>query len=247
MGDMSVRTGSVRTGPPRVRLLGRGGVGKTVLGSALRARSVEVSDGEPPGADAHVYCFAGGLRATDRSAIDTLGRLSESDGPPLIVAWTKADAAGSWRAADEYTDRLAEVLGRPVIPVMALLDSPDVDLAAVRRVAGSDIALPESPLDAASALGEDAGLLMPLGGYGLACAIGALRESPSMPDDEVLARLRELGGVDSLIDPLVAAFEGYEHRREAEFDRALRTAALTDCARRDAAERLLFDRLGRAS
>ena len=100
---------------------------------------------------------------------------------------------------------------------------------------------------AAEALGEDAPLLRRFGGYGLACALGALRESPSMPDEELLASLRELSGVDALLPPLAAALQGYEERREAEFDGALRTVAATDCARRDEAEHLLLDRLGRAS
>ena len=42
MGESAVRSAledlSVRTGPPCVRVLGREGVGKTVLGAALRAR-----------------------------------------------------------------------------------------------------------------------------------------------------------------------------------------------------------------
>lgn len=234
MGDPSVRTGA-----PVVRLLGRGGVGRSVLGSALRRRGVETSEGGP--ADATVYCFAGGLRATDRSAIAAL-----SDGP-LLVVWCRADAAGSWRAADAYAERLGAVLGRTVIPVMALLDDPDVDPDAVRRLAGSALALPESVTEAAVVLGDDAALLDRIGAYGLACAIGALRETPSMSDDELRYRLRELGGVDALLEPLGAAIEGCAARREAEFEDELRTVALTDCARRDRAEQLLLDRLGWAS
>ncbi|MBS4099958.1 hypothetical protein KFZ73_01775, partial [Tsukamurella paurometabola] len=196
-------------------------------------------------ADALLYCFAGGLRATDRAAIDALD--ADPAGPP-VIAWTKADAAGSWRAADEYAARLGEVLGRPVIAVMALLAGVEADdLPAIRRLAGSPLALPESALDAARALGADAPLLRRLGGYGLACALGALRETPSMPDDLLLASLRELSGVDALLPPLAAALEGFEARREAEFDGALRAVAATDCARRDEAEHLLLDRLGRAS
>ncbi|WP_139058056.1 hypothetical protein [Tsukamurella pseudospumae] len=247
MGESAVRSAledlSVRTGPPCVRVLGREGVGKTVLGAALRARSVGLSDGA---ADAVLYCFAGGLRATDRAALDDLA--AGSPGPPPVVAWTRADAAGSWRAADAYAERLGDVLGRPVIPVMALLDDVDpVDLPAVRRLAESDLALPESAVAAREALGTDVGLLSRLGGYGLACAIGALRGSPSMPDDELLAGLRDLSGVDALLAPLAAAFDGHEERREAEFEDLLRIVAVTDCARRDDAERILLDRLGRAS
>ena len=165
-----------------------------------------------------------------------------------MIAWTKADAAGSWRAADDYAARLGEVLGRPVIAVMALLDGVDPgDLPAIRRLAESGLALPESALAAAEALGEDAPLLRRFGGYGLACALGALRETPSMPDDVLLASLRDLSGVDALLSPLAAALQGHEARREAEFDRTLRAVAATDCARRDEAEHLLLDRLGRAS
>ncbi|TWS22396.1 hypothetical protein FK268_19455 [Tsukamurella sputi] len=239
MGDLSVRTGA-----PRVRVLGRDGVGRTTLAAALAARSVATTERDD-GADAVLYCFAGGLRATDRAAIEELD--TGPDGPP-VVAWIKADAAGSWRAADDYAARLGEVLGRPVIAVMALLDGvhPD-DLSAIRRLAESPLALPESALDAAEVLGEDAPLLRRFGGYGLACALGALRESPSMPDDALLASLRELSGVDALLPPLTAALEGYEARREAAFDDALRTLAATDCGRRDEAEQILLDRLARAS
>ncbi|TWS17622.1 hypothetical protein FK529_19575 [Tsukamurella asaccharolytica] len=240
MGDLSVRRSA-----PRVRLLGRGGVGTTVLGAALRSRGVEAVEDGAGGADARLYCFAGGLRATDRAAIDVL--CADPAGPP-VIAWTKADAAGSWRAADDYAARLGEVLERPVIAVMALLDAVETsDLPAVRRIAGTPLALPASALAAAEALGADAPLLRRFGGYGLACALGALRETPSMPDEELLASLRELSGVDALLPPLAAALQGYEERREAEFDGALRTVAATDCARRDEAEHLLLDRLGRAS
>ncbi|AUN38949.1 hypothetical protein [Tsukamurella tyrosinosolvens] len=239
MGDLSVRRGA-----PRVRLLGRAGVGRTVLGAALRARAVETVE-DDGAADAALYCFAGGLRATDRAAIAALS--ADPAGPP-VIAWTKADAAGSWRAADDYAARLGEVLGRPVIAVMALLDGVDPgDLPAIRRLAESGLALPESALAAAEALDEDAPLLRRFGGYGLACALGALRETPSMPDDVLLASLRELSGVDALLPSLAAALQGHEARREAEFDRTLRAVAATDCARRDEAEQLLLDRLGRAS
>lgn len=237
MGDLSVRDGA-----PRVRLLGRGGVGRTTLAASLRARSVVIAD-DGDAADATLYCFAGGLRGTDRAAIETLAAAG-----PTVLAWTRADAAGSWRAADGYAARLSETLGRPVTAVMALLDHVDPgDLRAVRRIAESGLALPESALDAAAALGADAPLLRRFGGYGLACALGALRETPSMPDDVLLASLRELSGVDALLPPLAAALEGYEGRREEEFDGALRIVAATDCARRDEAEQLLLDRLGRAS
>ncbi|GAB3130954.1 hypothetical protein GCM10027289_16410 [Tsukamurella serpentis] len=238
---------SVRTGPPRLRLLGRSGVGKTVLAAALRRRGIDVDDGAgggggvPAPADATAYCFAGGLRGSDRAAIETLAD------DPLLVIWCRADAAGSWRAADAHTERVAEVLGRPVTAVMALLDAPDVDLAVVRRIAGTDLALPESVLDAAVALGGDADLLHRLGGYGLACAIGALREAPSMPDEELRTRLRELGGVDALLAPLAAAFHGCGERRRARFEDELRALAHADCARRDRAEQELLDLLGRAS
>ncbi|WP_019201229.1 hypothetical protein [Tsukamurella sp. 1534] len=239
MGDLCVRGG-----PPRVRLLGRDGVGKRVLGAALSRRGIAVADGP---SDAVLYCFAGGLRATDRAAIAAL-----SDGPPsappVVVAWTRADAAGSWRAADDYADRLAEILGRPVVPVMALLDAVDPDdVPAVRGLAESPLVLPRSATAAAKALGEEAPLLLRFGCYGLACALGALRETPSMPGDELLARLRELSGVDTLLPPLAEAFAGFEDRREAEFDDRLRGLARADCARRDEAEQLLLDRLGRAS
>lgn len=237
MGDLTVRTG-----PPRVRLLGRGGVGKTVLGDALRSRGIDAgSDGS---SDAHLYCVAGGLRDADRVTLEALAA-----GPvPLIMAWTKADAAGSWRAADAYAARLTEVLGRQVIAVMAVLETIDPDdLPAVRRLAASPLALPESAVEAAELLADDAPLLGRFGGYGLACALGALRETPSMPDEELLASLRELGGVDALLEPLAAAFDGYAQRREGEFDHLLRTVARTDCARRDQAEQLLLDRLARAS
>ncbi len=233
----------VRCGPPVLRVLGREGVGRATLAAALRARSITVADGEGTGHDAVLYCFAGGLRATDRAAIDALG-----DDPAPVIAWTRADAAGSWRAADDYAARLGEVLGRPVTAVMALLDAVDpADLAAIRRLADSPLALPESALEAAHALGEDAPLLRRLGGYGLACALGALRESPSMPDAELLASLRELGGVDGLLPAIAAALDGFPARREAEFDGALRAVAAADCARRDRAEQLLLDRLGAAS
>lgn len=239
MGDLSVHDGA-----PRVRVLGRDGVGKTVLAAALAACSIATTE-DADGADAVLYCFAGGLRATDRAAIEALD--TGPAGPP-VVAWTKADAAGSWRAADEYAARLGEVLGRPVTAVMALLAGVDPDdLPAVRRLAESSLALPESAIAAAEALGEDAPLLRRFGGYGLACALGALREDPSMPDEVLLASLRELSGVDALLPPLAAAVEGFEARREASFGGALRTLAATDCARRDEAEQLLLDRLGRAS
>ncbi|TWS26824.1 hypothetical protein FK530_21935 [Tsukamurella conjunctivitidis] len=238
MGDLSVRRGA-----PCVRLLGREGVGRATLGAALRARGVAaVDDGD---ADALLYCFAGGLRATDRAAIEALD--ADSAGP-AVLAWTKADAAGSWRAADDYAARLGEVLGRPVVAVVALLDGADpADIPVIRRIAASGLALPESALAAAEALGEDAPLLRRFGGYGLACALGALRETPSMPDEVLLASLRELSGVDALLPSLATALQGFEERREARFDGALRAAAATDCARRDEAEHLLLDRLGRAS
>ncbi|MDP0397089.1 hypothetical protein [Tsukamurella strandjordii] len=237
MGDLTVRTG-----PPRVRLLGRPGVGKTVLAAALRSRGLDA--GLDGAADAHLYCVAGGLRATDRAAIDTLA----ADATPLLVAWTKADAAGSWRAADAYAEQLAATLGRPVLAVMALLDAIEpADVEAARRLADSALALPESALEAAAALGDDAPLLHRMGGYGLACAMGALRERPTLPGDELLPRLRELSGVDLLLPPLAEAFADCAARREAEFDETLRAAARTDCTRRDAAEQLLLDRLARAS
>lgn len=239
MGDLSVRDGA-----PSVRLEGRDGVGLSTLAAALRSRSVALA-GHDEDADAVLYCFAGGLRGTDRAAIAALD--AGPAGPP-VVAWTKADAAGSWRVADDYAARLGEVLGRRVIPVMALLDGLDADaLPAVRRLAASDLALPASALAAAEALGEDAPLLRRFGGYGLACALGALRESPETPDDVLLATLRELSGVGALLGPLAAALQGHRERREAAFDATLRAVAATDCARRDEAEQLLLDRLGRAS
>ncbi|ADG77012.1 putative protein OS=Tsukamurella paurometabola (strain ATCC 8368 / DSM / CCUG 35730 /CIP 100753 / JCM 10117 / KCTC 9821 / NBRC 16120 / NCIMB 702349/ NCTC 13040) OX=521096 GN=Tpau_0369 PE=4 SV=1 [Tsukamurella paurometabola] len=237
MGDLTVRGG-----PPRVRLLGRDGVGKSVLAAALERRGIATTKRDS--GDANLYCLAGGLRATDRAAIATLA----AGRTPLLVAWTKADAAGSWRAADARAAELAGELGRPVLAVMALLDvigTDELDIA--RRLAASAFALPESVAEAAAALGDDASVLVRTGGYGLACAIGALRETPSLSTDELLPRLHELSGVDLLAEPVIAAFAGFEARREAEFDETLRTVARTDCARRDEAEHLLLDRLARVS
>ena len=46
--------------------------------------------------------------ATDRAAIEGLS--ADPAGPP-VIAWTKADAAGSWRAADDYAARLDRLVG----------------------------------------------------------------------------------------------------------------------------------------
>lgn len=233
MGEQFV----VRAGPPSVRLLGRAGVGKSVLSAGLVDRGLSVSDGP---SDAVLYCFAGGLRETDRRAIDALS----AGVVPLVVVWTKADVAGSWRAADDYAAALTEVLGRTVVAVMAILDSvDDADVATLRAIAESGVALPESATDAAATLGDDAELLLRLGGYGVACAVGGLRSETEMADSELVARLRELSGIDALIPLLTEAFTGCGARRERELDAELRRVANAECIRRDEAEQVLLDRL----
>jgi hypothetical protein len=195
---------AVRTGPAVVRLLGRDGVGRRTLAAALRRRGVTVGcPDEGPGLDAdiHLYCFTGGLRAADRVALDRL-----ADRPQARhVAWCQADLAGSWRAADARAAELADLTGCPLTPVMAALDRPlaVADLRGLRELAAAGIRLDTGSPTLTERLGEHADLLQLLGGYGLGCAVGALRQWPELPDAQLSARLGELSGVDELVRAII--------------------------------------------
>ncbi|MFC7755472.1 hypothetical protein [Tsukamurella soli] len=235
-----------------MRILGRDGVGKATLARALERwhadgdlgpdgpEAPKVVGGAP--ADTAVYVFAGEPRATDAAAI---GRL-RAEPVPLVVVWAKADAAGSWRVADAWAREWAAELGLSVTPVMALLGLVDFSAAdhrLLRAIAASPLAVPESVAEAAAALGplEAAELPAALGGYGLACAVGALREDPDLGRGELSQRLRALAGIDAVADRLAAAATGQDQRRAAECRRRMVAAVLTDCAARDALEAALLD------
>ena len=119
--------------------------------------------GGPDGddADATLYCFAGGLRGTDRAAIETLAAAG-----PTVLAWTRADAAGSWRAADGYAARLAargdEAAASEVVrragPTGAALSLRHDGAFVVARVSSRSVLLPGLTIAAESVASLEPGL-----------------------------------------------------------------------------------------
>ncbi|MDF0529897.1 hypothetical protein P0W64_17840 [Tsukamurella sp. 8F] len=231
MGDLP----ALRRGSPRVRVSGRDGVGRATLARALAASGVDIAGAEGP-ADVDLYAFSGAPRAADRAAA----------APGRVVVWTKADAAGSWQAADARAAEYAALLGTPVVPVIALLATIELgarEYAALAAVAAAPRALPAPVSDMRAVLaplGTDH-LLDRLGGYGLACAVGALRERPDLTAAALSRRLRGLSGLDGLREPVRLAVRGMGVRRAAERLDALRELAVADPACRDACERELLD------
>lgn len=241
MGDIERSDLAARSGPPSICLSGRDGAGKRTLAIALARRGV-VAGRE---GDVHLYCFAGGVRAADRRALD---RLRRSVGPVLAVC-CQADLAGSWRAADRAAAAAGAAAGMRVLPVMAILDSPLEarcfdDLA---HTAASGLGIDGDLPALACRLGPRAYLLDLLGGYGLGCAVGALRQCPGLTRETLGARLAELSGVDAVAAGCAVPPVRLAAIRAAELDRRLHRLLISEPVRRDEIEARLLDRVARSA
>lgn len=201
---------------PTVVIVGRPGIGKRDLAEALAARiDAPVCVGSAPdGPRRTVVAIAESLRSADRI------------GPGDVVALVQAETFGSWRNADAAAAAIADRVGCPVYPVMtpfAARELTEQQLLQLRRLADSDRPVPRRTPElvaAVAAVDPDGAeplaaqaLAVQLGRYGIAVAVGALREHGRDPR----ALLAKLSGVDELVGALadLGAAQGFAAELDA--------------------------------
>ncbi|BBY74188.1 hypothetical protein MPRF_10870 [Mycolicibacterium parafortuitum] len=192
--------------PLTVEVRGRPGTGRHAVAAALAAAGLPVV-ADSARADVRVVVVAEAVKPEDRALLAT-------DGPALVVL-NKADLAGRVPGgppaeADRTAARLAAALGRPVVPMVALLAGADIDdelFAALRALAATPADL--SSVDA-FVTGEHPvpaqvrqRLLTRLDRYGTARAVLAVADGATPVDVEAALRTLSRSG------EVVAALAGF--------------------------------------
>jgi hypothetical protein len=205
--------------PLRVAVQGRRGVGRRTVTNALTAAgfTVEAPTEKP---DVTVHVIAEVVKPEDRHAVAAARH-------PVLVLLNKADLAG--RRCEE----LAEVIGLPTSPMVALLATAALDdpLRAALR------SLVDRPADCSSPDAFLAGphppagtarrrLLETLDLFGIALAVAAVQRGASCA--EISALLRSASGVDTVADRLQTLGLEARYRRVLNAEAELETLAVTD-------------------
>jgi hypothetical protein len=204
-GELNRAVGELR-GPLRVAVTGRFGTGRDTVAAALRRR-FDVSPIGPgddaEDADAWLHVLAGWPREDDVAALAAL------DPRRSLVLLGKSDSLGSWPAARVRAGECAGELGRPVIPVMAILAIADlgdeeIELLAAMAAAGEQVPPMQATFIDAGGPGQRLGrmaLLRRLDAYGIAATIAVLG-SGRREAAELAELLVQRSGLDALADPL---------------------------------------------
>ncbi|HEY9313665.1 hypothetical protein [Williamsia sp.] len=204
-GELNRAVGQLR-GPLRVAVTGRFGTGRDTVAAALRRR-FDVSPIGPgddaEDADAWLHVLAGWPREDDVVALAAL------DPRRSLVLLGKSDSLGSWPAARVRAGECAGELGRPVIPLMAILAIADlgdeeIEMLAAMAAAGEQVPPMQATFIDAGGPGQRLGrmaLLRRLDAYGIAVTIAVLG-SGRCEAAELAELLMQRSGLDALADPL---------------------------------------------
>ncbi|MFA4081120.1 hypothetical protein [Mycobacteroides salmoniphilum] len=231
--DLAVRAGD----PLRVTVRGRAGVGVTsvigALGRTLPAEDgpghalVEVPiPGEDPAdsadadaMDVQVVVFAEALKPEDRAVVG-------ASNAPKVLILNKADltdpgtARGPWTAAVERCAQYRIETRVPTLPLSAHVPLADIDEGMVEALK----LMVENPADTSSVdafvtcthevpVRMRERLLHELDLYPMGCAIGALRQVPTLAAPGLASLLCDLSGVDAVVSAIRAAIAQGWYRR----------------------------------
>ncbi|MBA0046422.1 hypothetical protein [Mycobacteroides sp. LB1] len=235
-GGQRIHDVAVRAGDPlRVTVRGRAGVGVTsVIGALGRTMPAEAGPGhaliEVPipnqdpadstdAMDVQIVVFAEVLKPEDRAVL-------AASAAPKVLILNKADltdpggARGPWTAA---VGRCAEYRAEtrvPTLPLSAHVPLADLDEGIVEALKS----MVEHPADTSSVdafvtcthevpAAMRRRLLHELDLYPMGCAIGALRQVPGLGAPALTALLRDLSGIDAVVDAIRAAIAQGWYRR----------------------------------
>jgi hypothetical protein len=216
--------------PVRVAAVGRDGVGRGSVASALRSRGVAVV--RPEACEVRVLVIAEAAKAEDLAAVRTAAE-------PTLIVLTKADLAGAGPGGPLTVARgragaIRALTATPTVPMvgsLAALDSDEFDgdlVAALRAFVGEppNLTSVDAFVGDAHSVGRDvrARLLERLDRYGIAHAILALADGI---DSALLpAHLARLGNLDEVMSALDAASAPVRYRRTCTALTELRSLAV---------------------
>ncbi|MGH3724867.1 MAG: hypothetical protein ACRDUS_12195 [Mycobacterium sp.] len=234
-GGQRIHDVAVRAGDPlRVSVRGRAGVGVTSVIGAL-GRTMPAEDGpghvlievpisgeggaDPLVADVDVVVFAEALKPEDRAVLNATNA-------PKVLILNKSDltdpgaARGPWTAAVGRCARYRAETGAPTLPLSAHVPLADIDDGIVEALK----LMVENPADTSSIdafitcthevpVGTRKRLLHELDLYPMGCAIGALRQVPTLAAPGLAALLNDLSGIDAVVDAIRAAIAHGWYRR----------------------------------
>lgn len=233
-GGQRIHDVVVRAGDPlRVAVRGRAGVGVTSVigalgltlpadegpGHALIEVPIAGADPEPLVADVDVVVFAEALKPEDRAVL-------EASIAPKVLILNKADltdpgaARGPWTAA---VSRCAEYRAEtrvPTLPLSAHVPLVSLDDGMVEALK----LMVENPADTSSVdafvtcthdvpVAMRQRILHELDLYPMGCAIGALRQVPSLAAPGLTSLLRDLSGIDAVVSAIREAIAQGWYRR----------------------------------
>lgn len=215
--------------PLGVAVLGRRGVGRDAVASALAGAGVTIAT-DAAGADVHVLVIAEALKCEERAAAEA----SVASAATMVVL-NKADLAGGdpggpLACAERRAAEFATTLGLPVVPMIAHLATvglDDEDLAALRALVVTPADMTSTDAFVQSDHPVPAGLrrrlLERLDRYGLAHAVLAVADGAT--GATVVRQLRGLSRVDRVVERLAAVAAPVRYRRVCAAMRELRTLA----------------------
>lgn len=206
----------------RIAVRGRRGVGVSTVADALAGNGLQVVD-DAAGAEVAVLVITEVAKPEDLAELTGL----QDAGLPVLMVLNKADLAGSGpggpvATAHRRATQLRALTGVPVEPMVALLvtAAPTAQqLSALRILTAEpgDLTSPDAFLTTSHRLPVDAraDLLGTFDRFGIAHAV--LELSRGADASAVMARLRNLGGVDRVVAALdvVAAPVRYRRVRRA--------------------------------
>ncbi|MUM19101.1 hypothetical protein FZI91_07320 [Mycobacterium sp. CBMA271] len=228
--DLAVRAGD----PLRVSVRGRAGVGVTsVIGGLGRTMPAEdgpghvlievpipeVDGADPLVADVDVVVFAEALKPEDRAVL-------QASAAPKVLILNKADltdpgsARGPWTAAVGRCAQYRAEMRVPTLPLSAHVPLADLDEGILEALK----LMVESPADTSSVdafvtcthevpVETRRRLLQELDLYPMGCAIGALRQVPTLAPPGLTALLHDLSGIDAVVVAIRAAIAQGWYRR----------------------------------
>lgn len=200
--------------PLRVAVLGRDGVGRGTVESALASAGVTVTP-DDAGADLHVVVVAEALKPEDHAML-------RPDRPTLVVL-NKADltgfgADGPIALAQRHAAAYRAMIGVPTVPMVALLATVDLDGELISAL--HTLVSQPADLTSTDAFVQSPHLLAPhvrlrlldaLDRFGIAHAVVAIGEGT--PAAALPALLRGLSQLDRVVAHIEAATAPVRYRR----------------------------------
>jgi hypothetical protein len=203
------------SGPMRIAVLGRDGVGRGTVATALTASGATVTP-DAAAADVHVVVIAESLKPEDRALLAAADR-------PAVLVLNKADLTGlgdggpltrAYRRAADYRGQT----GVPTVPMVALLATAELDrelLSALRVLVTdpADLTSTDAFVGTGHSLRPEVRrrLLAALDRFGIARVILALIEGAD--DATVSTVLRRASQVDRVVEHIDAAAAPVRYRR----------------------------------